>query len=58
MSVWILTDGVADLEPVLRGPVIVEFAVVCMRDDPPLDLPHLELKGGDGGALERREDGE
>jgi hypothetical protein len=36
MFVYVLAEGVASLEPVFWGPVIVDFAVIGRRDDPTL----------------------
>lgn len=47
-----LTNGVADLEPVLRGPGVVDFGVVLRRDDPTVDAANLELKGSDREEVE------
>lgn len=42
-----LTEGVADLEPVFRGPIVVDFGVVGGRDNPVFVSTNLELEGGD-----------
>ena len=43
---FVLTDGVADLETVFGGPVVVDFGVVGRRDNPVFVSTNLELEGG------------
>ena len=50
-----LTDGVANTEPILRGPVVVELAVVHRWDDPAIGVPNLKLVGRDAEEMKGRE---
>lgn len=43
----VLTECVADLEPVFRGPIVVDFGVVGGRNNPVFVSTDLELEGGD-----------
>lgn len=42
---YILTDGVANFEPLLGGPVIVDFGVIGRGNNPAVVVPNFEFKG-------------
>lgn len=54
----VLTNAVANSKPVLRSPVVVDFAVVSRRNNPSFGVTNLKLEGPHREVMEGREDGQ